>query len=235
MRSWLTFGAFLAVTTILTRFIPFSAFFRNVDTLIHEMSHAVATLVLSGKVMYIFLFADQSGVTYSSYTNNWMSIPISLAGYTGSALFAILLFRLYAAKREKAGLITIAAIALIALALFVRNGYGMIWCAGFAALTLIISFTAPPWLRKGYYLLIAFICLVESVVSSFTILLLSFTTPGSAGDAANLAKATIIPAPLWAILFVAFSLWCAKYSATLLLRQAFRPASGGESGVQRLP
>ncbi len=227
MIAWLRMGVLLLVALTLTRFIPFSAFFRNVNTLVHEAAHAAVTLLLSGKVMYIHLFADQSGVTYSAVTDNWMTIPISLAGYPGSALFAMLLFRLYAVKRERFGLIVIAAIAVLSLILFVRNGYGLIWCAGFAIITVMISFASAGWLRSGYYLLIAFICLVESVVSAMTIVWIAVMDPAGAGDAANLASVLIVPAPVWAVGFLLFALLCAKRSATLLVRArpARQPAS----------
>jgi hypothetical protein len=48
----------MLITAFLTRFIPFSEFFRNVDTLVHELSHALVTLLLSGSVMFINLYAD---------------------------------------------------------------------------------------------------------------------------------------------------------------------------------
>ncbi|GGD95381.1 M50 family metallopeptidase [Paenibacillus nasutitermitis] len=211
----------MILALFLTRFIPFSAFFRNVDTLVHELSHALVTLVLSGKVMYIHLFSNQAGVTYSSYTEQWMTIPISLAGYMGSSLFSLLLFLLYARRKEKAGLIIAAVLAVAGVALFVRNGYGMTWCAGFAALTAVIAAMAPIWLRHGYYLLIAFIVLVESVISPFVILSNAILSTGSAGDAANLGKATFVPAFVWALLFTAFSLWCAKMSTGLLFKRGF--------------
>ncbi|MGN7360799.1 M50 family metallopeptidase [Paenibacillus sp. SAF-054] len=209
------------LTSILTRFLPFSAFFRNVDTLVHELSHAIVTLVLSGKVRVIHLYSNQSGVTLSSYAENWMAIPISLAGYIGSALFALLLFVLYAKRKERAGLIVVMALAAIAAALFVRNGYGVLWCTGFAVLSALVAFMAPSWLRKGYYILVAFICLVESVISPFVILSLSVFKPGSAGDAANLSRATHVPAFIWCLVFAAFALWCAKLSTSLLFKRGF--------------
>ncbi|BBI31854.1 M50 family metallopeptidase [Cohnella abietis] len=212
---------FLAVTVFLTRFIPFSEFFRNVDTLVHELSHALVTLMLSGKVMFIHLYADQSGVTYSSYAGTWKSIPISLAGYMGSALFAMLLFYLHSKKNEKEGLIAIAVVALLGLSLFVRNGYGMAWCGGFAALTIIVCYFSRPGLLKAYYLLIAFLCLVESVISSLIILSNTFQNSGPGGDAANLSSDTYIPAVFWALFFTVFSLWCARTSIKLFYKRSF--------------
>jgi len=219
MFSWLRMAAIIVVTTFLTRFIPFSAFFQNVNTLVHELAHALVTLLLKGSVMHIYLYADQSGVTYTAYTNSWMLIPIALAGYTGSALFSLLLFFLHARGKGRIGLALIAIAAGVALALFVRNGYGMAWSAGFTALTLLIYFIAPSWLRSGYYLLIAFICLVESIISPFILLFLAITEPASAGDAASLSGVTFVPAFVWAALFCALSLWCAKGAIGYLFRR----------------
>ncbi|QJD87257.1 M50 family metallopeptidase [Cohnella herbarum] len=221
MKSWLRVAIFLTISAFLTRLIPFSEFFRNVDTLIHEMFHALATLILSGDVRYIHLYANQSGVTYMAYADHWMSIPISLAGYFGSALFTVLLFYLHSRKKEKAGLILIAFVAVLGLALFVRNGYGMAWCGGFAALTVAILLLKKPGLLKGYYLLVAFICLVESVISSLIILTLALQDPAAAGDAASLSEVTPIPAIFWGALFAFVSLWCSKISIGIFYKRGF--------------
>lgn len=226
MFSWLRMALIIIITTFLTRFIPFSAFFQNVNTLIHELAHALTALLLKGSVLHIYLYSDQSGVTYTTYTESWMQIPLGLAGYMGSALFSLLLFFLHSRGKGRLGLALVAAAAGLALALFVRNDYGMAWSAGFTVLTIVIYFAAPSWLRNGYYLLIAFICLVESVISPFIVLFLAFTDPASAGDAASLGSATIVPAFLWGALFCFFSLWCAKLSISCL----FRRRGGGNSG-----
>lgn len=234
MQSWVKMALFVLVTAMLTRLLPFSDFFRNVYTLVHEMAHAVATLLLSGSVLYIELYADQSGVTHSLIQPGWRSILISLAGYTGAALFAWLLFRLQAAGRERTGLYIVAVIAALGLILFVRNGYGMLWCAGFAAVTLLIGFLAPGWLRVFYASLVAFICLVESVISSGTIFALSIMDPMAAGDATNLGMATSIPAAAWGLFFALFALWCAKNATAILFRSIWKRA-GERRRSENLP
>ncbi|WP_239618770.1 M50 family metallopeptidase [Cohnella mopanensis] len=221
MKSWLRVAIFLTISAFLTRLIPFSEFFRNVDTLIHELFHALATLILSGDVRYIHLYSDQSGVTYTAYANHWMSVPISLAGYIGSALFTVLLFYLHYRKKEKIGLIIIALVAGLGLALFVRNGYGMAWCGGFAAVTVGVILLKRPGLLKGYYLLLAFICLVESVISSLIILSIAIQDPGAAGDAASLSDVTHIPAIFWGVVFTLASLWCSKISIGIFYKRGF--------------
>ncbi|RKP44806.1 M50 family peptidase [Cohnella endophytica] len=221
IRAWIKTAIYLTVAAFLTRFVPFSEFFRNVDTLVHELSHALVTLILSGSVRVIYLYSDQSGVTYSSYASAWKAIPISLAGYMGSALFSLLLFYLHSRKKEKAGLIAIAIVAALGLALFVRNGYGMAWCGGFAAVTVLVYTLSRPGLIKGYYLLIAFICLVESVISAIILLSIALQRSGTAGDASNLSQATHVPAVFWSLLFVLFSLWCARSSVALFSKRGF--------------
>lgn len=217
MHSWFRTGILFVIVLFLTRFVPFSEFFRNVNTLVHELSHAAAALLLQGNVMEIHLYADQSGVTLTRYSEGWMLIPIGLAGYVGASLFAMLLFDLYRRWRLGTGLMFIVIIAVLALVLFVRNGYGIAWCAGFSVVTALIAWLAPRWLQKGYYLLIAFLCLVESVVSSIVILYLSVTSSSTAGDAASLSQATMLPAAVWGLFFTIFSLWCARIALSRLL------------------
>ncbi|WP_168119821.1 M50 family metallopeptidase [Paenibacillus sp. HB172176] len=216
--SWFRTTLLLFAVLVLTRFIPFSSFFRNVNTLVHELSHAAAALLLQGKVMEIHLYGDQSGVTYTQLTEGWSIVPVASAGYIGAALFSAMLFALYARGQEKLGLIIIALLAGIALILFVRNGYGAAWCAGFTVITGLVALLAPRWAQKVYYLLLAFLCLVESVVSSFVIAYLAALQPYSAGDATSLDLATGIPAIVWALAFLVIALVCFKSAMGRLFR-----------------
>ncbi|MBG9792729.1 membrane protein [Paenibacillus dendritiformis] len=218
MKHWGKTVVFLVVAAVLTRVIPFSSFFRNVDTLVHELGHAIVTLLVSGKVLYIHLFADHSGVTYSSAAaHSWRFILIALAGYTVSTVFAVLLFYGYARGKQQTGLMAILIVTAISLLFFVRNGYGVMWCIGFLLLTAAICFCPWPWLRQGYYLLVAFIALVESVLGPVFLLILAVQNPGQAGDAANLARLTPVPAALWALLFTAVALLGARECLRLFL------------------
>jgi len=235
MSSWVKMAAFVMITAMLTRLVPFSEYFRNVYTLVHEMAHAVMTLILSGSVLYIELYADQSGVTHSMIQPGWRSILISLAGYTGASLFAWLLFRLLASRRDRTGLILVAALAALGLLLFVRNGYGIIWCSGFAGVTLAICLLAPGWLRVFYASLVAFICLVESVIGSVTILAIAILDPAAAGDAANLSRETLLPAAVWGAFFTLFSLWCAKSATALLFRSIWQRRAEERLPSERMP
>lgn len=227
MNKWVKTILFIVIAAILTRWIPYSSFFRNVDTMIHEFGHAIMTLLVSGKVMYIHLFADHSGVTYSTVSAElWRSLLISLAGYTSSACFAAFMFSWYRRNRIQAGLITLALVAIINLIFFVRNEFGVFWCIGFVILTVIMIMVPWEWLRQAYYLLIAFILMVESVISALTLVIIAVQQPSQAGDAANLAAVTGIPAVIWALLFVVIAGVCARFSMGSFLGGGQRSYAG---------
>lgn len=213
---------FLLGAWILTRLIPFSFFFRNVDTLIHEFGHALMTLLLSGKVQFIYLFADHSGVTQSIAHYKWQFILISLAGYIISSVVAMLLFILYSRFLQKFGLILLTVVAIISLLFFIRNTYGVLWTLGFIVINVCVYLL--PWekVKEFYYLLLAFICLVDSVVSTMILVTLSIQQPSAAGDAANLAHVTGVPALIWSILFLLIAFGCAKVSMDVFLRSRRR-------------
>lgn len=208
---------FLFVTAFLTHLIPFNHFFRSLNTMIHEFAHAVVTLALSGHVMYIELYANHSGVTYSQITSQWSLIPISLAGYTFASLFAWYMFHARAKGKERLGLQMITIVAVLSLVLFVRNEYGIMWLIGFVLLNILMLAFMPRWLRDVYYLLLAFLMLEEAVFGSFSLILYALQNPAQAGDATNLSLATPVPALGWAIFFTVFSLWCATRSLRLFL------------------
>ncbi|WJH35721.1 M50 family metallopeptidase [Paenibacillus sp. CC-CFT747] len=165
--------------------------------MIHEFGHAMVTLMLSGTVMNIDLYADHSGVTRSLVSNRAAMIPIGLSGYVTASLFAWGLFSLYARRRQTLGLLLIMGVAVGSLLLFVRNGFGMAWLAGFIVLTAVVLLLAPKTVVKYYYLFIAFLTLEESVTGSVTILLAAYLHPGRAGDASVLANVSPVPAIVW--------------------------------------
>lgn len=215
MNKWLKALLYLVGAAILTRLIPFSNWFRMLDTMIHEFGHAIATLLTSGKVNRIELYPNHSGVTYSSLLAvGWSRFIVSIAGYTSASLFAIALFFSYSKWKHTAGLITITTIALLSALLFVRNSYGLIWLFIFILIN-VLFLLIDDRLRSFYYLLLAFLCLEESVTAPLTLFILAITSPDQAGDATNLANLTGVPAVFWALFFVAFSLLCARFALGL--------------------
>lgn len=224
MSNWVKTILFLIGSALLTHWIP-SSFFRNLDTMVHEFGHAVVTLALSGKVMYIELYQDHSGVTYSSITKQWAIIPVALAGYITASLFAWFLFSAYSRGKQRLGLQVMILLSSLSLILFVRNGFGIMFLVGFIALTIIILALTPKWLSDFYYLLLAFLCLEESVFGPFSLIIYAWGNARQAGDATNLALHTGIPAIVWAIGFTLFALLCAKQAVQAFLGRNKRTRS----------
>lgn len=212
MGKWLLTILFLIGSAFLTRLIPFLSFFRYLDTMIHEFGHALTALMFSGRVMYIELYADHSGVTQTLLTKPWSTVPVALSGYMTASLFAWLLFAWNARGMQRQGLMLVTALAAVSLLFFVRNGYGMGWLAGFLALNFIVLVWAGRRVTQGYYWVVAFLSLEESVMGPISLTLQAWNQPTMAGDASLLAKATPLAAPVWGIFFCLFSLWCAKNS-----------------------
>lgn len=222
--KWGTTIIFIVLAAILTQWIPFSSFFKSINTMIHEFGHALLTLILSGKVMYIHLFSDHSGVTYMSVDNSWRFIPVSLAGYIIEAAFAALLFWLYAKGKSQIGLILLSGIAAFNVIFFVRNTYGVLWCIGFIICNILIIYVPWRWLKEFYFILIAFISLVESVLGPVYLLITALQSPAEAGDAANLGELTSIPAAIWALVFCIIAFLCARIALKYFM-QGFRSSS----------
>lgn len=210
MSRWIVTIMFLVGSAILTHWIPYSSFFRNVDTMVHELGHAVVTMLLSGKVLYIQLYENHSGVTYSYIESGWKTIPLGLSGYITASLFAVFLFHWYGKGKLKVGYVAMMLLAVVSLAFFVNNSFGVMWLIGFIIVNGIAMFVPIDFIRKYYYLLVAFICLEESVMGPIYLIVMSLTTPGQAGDAAGLSRSTHVPAIVWSILFLIVALICAR-------------------------
>ncbi|UQZ35058.1 hypothetical protein C2I18_16935 [Paenibacillus sp. PK3_47] len=226
MNKWLKTILFLAGSALLTRFIPFSSLFRNLDTMIHEFGHALVTLLLSGRVLRIELYADHSGVTYSAIGAGVKAMAVSLAGYPLASLFSLLLFYLYRKEQHRWGLMLASTVALIMLLLYVRGSFGMLWLSGFILLNIAVMMLLPKF-SKYYYLFLAFLTLEESVAGTLVLVTASIFSPSGAGDAANLARMTPLPAILWALLFMLFSLLCAKWALGLFFqKESLRSKAG---------
>lgn len=218
MGKWMLTILILIGLALLTHYLPFSDFFRNLDTMIHESGHALTTLLLQGSVMEIELYVDHSGVTRSAVSQPWAIIPIALSGYMMASLFAWLLFALYAKGKHRAGLILMASLAALVLLLFVRNEFGVLWLIGFLIFTVLaIVFGGKNVFGKWVFLIVAFLTLEESVFGPFSLVYYALSRPGEAGDATILSNETPIPALIWAMWFTLFSLWCAKQAITAFL------------------
>jgi Peptidase M50B-like len=199
--SW-KFLLFIAIAIILTNVPIIGNYFRVVNTVIHESGHAIIAL-FGGKVHEISLFMNTEGVTYTSHSSWFGGFFTGGAGYVFSSFIAFLSFWFISRKQYKPIIIILLALIGLNLIFWVRNFYGIFWLITFGAAFIFLLYKGTAAIVEHFLLMIASILLVESIGSSFTIFLLSFTQPFAAGDATGLAQATkIIPAQFWGIVFI---------------------------------
>ncbi len=201
----LIFYIILGVVLLLTRIPVAGKYFRSVNTLIHEAGHAFMTLLLSGEVIAINIFADTSGNTVTKASNKFFQVLIAAAGYPLSAIMGLILLYMQSNGYHLHILFVFASLTLLLMVLSIRNGYGLFWAGTFSLLNLLLIY-----FNNGYWIFIAatffsLIVLTDAVISAIVLFVLTIKTPKKAGDATNLQKFTKVPAVFWSILFLAFS------------------------------
>lgn len=199
---------YLAVVALVLPRIPYvGKFFNIINTLIHEIGHAIMALITSGEVLKVQVFFDTSGLTTTKSNSGIKRFFVSIAGYPFASAMAYVGFMLLGYGYEKWIVVGLSALFLLTLIFWIRdNTYGIVWVCIFVAINAFIVF----YLKNETVIEIAawFYCvmmLMESVVSALDLCRIAIRTPQSAGDATNLKKQTHIPAILWSLLFLAFA------------------------------
>ncbi|WP_409289702.1 M50 family metallopeptidase [Peribacillus sp. SCS-37] len=194
-------AAYIISAAILCRLPLIGRHVNVLHTLVHETGHALTALMFDGKVKSMKLFSNSEGVILTGSRSSMGRIMTSLAGYPFSSGIGLLFFILLSNGHAQWVFYSLFLLAAAALLFWVRNMYGIIWCAGFLAfLGWVLSTGSTVWVT-GVSMLLAGTVLVQSLYSAFHILCLSFKSPGEAGDASSLAQFTFIPAQVWGITF----------------------------------
>jgi hypothetical protein len=211
--------------SIVLSFIPFAGFlvypFKLFVTFIHEGGHALAAVATLGEVDRIVINPDTSGLTLSL---GGLSIIIASAGYLTSTLYgAALLLICRDGKNAKAAL-GVSAALILAMTVFWTSGlFG--WIVGIVLTAGLIFFAvvSNPKIAHFFLSFLAVQCCLNALYDLRTLFLLSATTR-EVSDAVNMQRLTMIPAVVWALLWLGLSLvvlW-------LALRRYFERGGGVE-------
>lgn len=198
---------FISIAFVLLKTPLIGKYIAVINTLIHEVGHALVAMLTFGKVDKIKLFANTSGVAWSS-SKFWVGrVLTSLAGYPIASATSYLFLYFIRNQKYMYILVIIIAILVFSLIFWVRNIYGFFWIITFLGSITIIINSGNMNLIENILLFISCILFVEAISSAFAIFKLSFIDPKNAGDATSLSRSIIlIPAPIWGILFFAQSL-----------------------------
>ncbi|RDY71015.1 M50 family peptidase [Halobacillus trueperi] len=208
----------LILALLLTQLPVVGKYFAILNTMIHESGHSLMALITGGEVRRISLLPNTSGFALTGHTSWIGQVLTSMAGYVFASFFAFVFFFLISRGQYKWMIYILMAFLAINLLFWVRNVYGLFWILTFGAGFLWLLRTGHEQVVQYVLLFLASLVLVESVTSAFEVMWISFVSPGQAGDAANLAKATaFIPAPLWGLAFFVQAL----YFALLSIKRVF--------------
>ncbi len=205
-RNQQLIGMFVAAFLI-CRIPKVGVYLRCLNTLVHEVGHAIFSLLTSGSVERIELFGDTSGAAYTKSKNFFGKLFVPLAGYPVASFAGFGAFWLLENGKQDIFIYILGGISALSLILWVRNGYGIFWISTFSILLFCVWYFEIPALSFYFCYFFACILAIESLYSSLVILYLSMENPKGSGDAANLRKLTFIPAVVWGILFGAQALY----------------------------
>jgi hypothetical protein len=219
----LLFYAILAGSVVLIRIPLIGKYFRSVNTLLHESGHAFAAILSSGDVIHVELGSDTSGSAYTKSGSKLKALFVSFSGYPFAAAFSGLLIALSVGHQYKWVFYILLTVALLNLAFFVRNTYGLAWLFTFSGLILFVFWIGNNMLSYIFALAVSLISLSETVFSTLIILYLGFSRPRKAGDLTNLAKISGIPAAIWALLITLLVTILVYYTITHYFPSPLQP------------
>lgn len=195
------FFLFIGLAFVLIQIPIIGDYFRIINTMIHESSHAFMAL-FGGNVESISLYMNADGVTHGIQSIWIIDFITCAAGYMISSFMAYVSFWLIKKKKHTLFIDMLLGLIVINIILWVRNPYGLFWLASFGVLFLALLIIGSQKVIHNLVLLIASVLLVESVSTAYDIFIISLIQPHAAGDATNLSQLTaFIPAQAWGIFF----------------------------------
>ncbi len=191
---------------LIPRFFPSLYFigwpFQWLFTLCHEMGHGIAALVSGGGFEKLVVFADGSGVatTTRAADSRLQAAFIAAGGLIGPPVVAAVLFAL--ARKpglSKSALWGLAAFLAIALALWVRNPFGIVLVIAFIALLALAARLASGNTAQALLCFLAVqLCLATLTRADYLFTTTAKTGAGEmASDTAQIANALFLPAFVW--------------------------------------
>jgi len=220
-----------AAVTIALYFVPYAGFItypiRLLVTFIHEGSHALVALLTGGAVASISIQPDGSGLTQTRLYGWLPRLLVASAGYLGATFYGAgligLLRRGVPAKRLL--LVTGIAVGLVTLGVFggmflTGNAFGLFWGLILTAALLLAALKLSPEVAGWVASFIGVQCVLNALFDLRTLFALSVST-GAATDALGMQRLTLIPASVWATLWIALSLGMLWF----VLRPARRPSA----------
>ncbi len=180
---------------------PFVYPFRLFVVFLHEVSHGIAAVATGGTIVSIGISPDEGGVTLTR--GGWAFLVLN-AGYLGSLLFGALFLLLGARRRIAPSVVgAIGAFTLAAALLYVRTGFGLVYCL-LMGLALVVVATRLP--GEASEIVLAAIGTMSALYAVADMASDAIVRHVAASDASQLARLTGVPSVLWGVFWIAASL-----------------------------
>lgn len=176
---------------------------RILIVFLHEMSHAVVTLLTGGSVLEFSVSANESGHVTSLGGNRFLTLS---AGYLGSLLIGAMMFALALRSTWDQWILGALGIGIAAITvLYIRSPFALLFGLGTAAILIAIAYTLRPAASDFCLRIIGATSMIYVPYDIF-----SDTIRGAAqrSDARMLAEefggATLLWGALWLLISIAF-------------------------------
>ncbi len=204
MDKWLWFAAAISLALSLTPWGELALYpFKLFTTWVHECGHAMMAVLVGGNVASIAIRPDTSGLTHSFVPATRLSQGlVASAGYLGASVVGCLL--LSAARVQKWAkpiLLTLGAVMVITVVLWIRNLFGIVVVATWALFLIFVSRRATG---KALRFVLSLLAIQVALNAVYDIRVLFFIS-GQPSDAETMARLFVLPSWFWATTWMALS------------------------------
>jgi hypothetical protein len=190
------------VVTFLLYVVPYGEYVAYplllISTVVHELGHGIAAILSGGMFAELHMWADGSGVAYSASSGGLADAFVSAGGLCGPAVAAgVFLFLGRRPTWARWCLAAFGAFLGLALAVWVRGEFGMVFVGGLAAACLVTAFVASAEVAQ---LALVFLAtqLALSVFSRGDYLFVRSASTGAGTDPSDVQQmANALGGPYW--------------------------------------
>jgi Peptidase M50B-like len=216
---WLWVAAALSLVASLTAWGPLVLYpFKLFTTWVHECGHALATVLVGGRVQAITIAPDTSGLTLGLIPAGPLARGlVASAGYLGAALVGCVLMAAARVPRwAHAILLALGGFLLLTAVLWMRNLFGFVVVLAWGAALVALGRRGAGDAARFVLGLLA----VQVALNAVFDIRVLFLVRGGPSDAETMARLFLLPASLWATAWMVLSV--AMLGATLWLTRERR-------------
>ncbi len=215
--QWLVLasGALALAVVISARVWPRA---RTVVTIVHEGGHAIVALATGQRRVRVRLYRDTAGETLASGQAAGFGVALTAAaGYPAPSIVGLGAAALLAVG-HLTGMLLLGLVLLAALAIAVRNPYGMLAVLATAGTIAAVCLYASAEVQAGFGYVMTWFLLFGGVRPVIELHRDRRSGRASRSDADRLARLTSVPGGAWVLIFGILAVAAVAVSARWLVR-----------------